>query len=210
MWTLVACLICLAVTTHGAIPHCDENCMKPRRPNDEKAFFAVGHHERSLTEQEMNSKLEVIAERRGEKLNWETSAANQTRTQPNILMILVDDLGFGDLSVGPFVGSPANQNAAPGIMGINSPKDKERKDINKATWPCNDQGGILTPHLEKMAKEGVIMSNFHAASPVCSPSRVAITTGVYPWRLGALNAFELGKEMSQRNGFLPQVGAYTQ
>jgi arylsulfatase A-like enzyme len=30
-------------------------------------------------------------------------------------------------------------------------------------------------------------------------------TGVSPWRLGALNAFELGQDLSQRNGFLPQV-----
>ena len=33
-------------------------------------------------------------------------------------------------------------------------------------------------------------------------------TGLYPWRLDALNAFELGQDMSQRNGFLPQVGTY--
>jgi hypothetical protein len=32
-----------------------------------------------------------------------------------------------------------------------------------------------------------------------------VMTGLYPWRLDALNAFELGRDMSQRNGFLPQV-----
>eukprot|EP01036_Dinobryon_divergens_P028151 gene28151-37050_t len=66
-------------------------------------------------------------------------------------------------------------------------------------------GGILTPQLERMAKNGAIMTNFHASAPVCSPSRASIMTGLYPWRLTAMNAFELGRDLTQRNGFLPQV-----
>ena len=89
-------------------------------------------------------------------------------------------------------------------------------------------GGILTPNLERMAQNGMKLTNFHVAAPVCSPSRVAILTGLYPWRLGALNAFELGQgtyqiashhslylpytlthspclDMRQRNNYLPQV-----
>ena len=69
---------------------------------------------------------------------------------------------------------------------------------------CNAHGGILTPNLEKMAAQGVTLTNFHTASPVCSPSRVSIMTGLYPWRLGALNAFELGRD-NQRNMYLPQI-----
>lgn len=103
---------------------------------------------------------------------------------PNILLIVADDLGYGDLSVPPFIHSTSS-------------------DYLK-NFPCVE-GGILTPNLEKMASRGTIMTNFHSASPVCSPSRVAIMTGLYPWRLGAMNAFELGRDLSQRNGFLPQV-----
>jgi arylsulfatase A len=47
-----------------------------------------------------------------------------------------------------------------------------------------------TPHLDRMAKEGRIFTDFHAATAVCSASRVALMTGCYPERvsiLGALN-----------------------
>jgi len=56
-----------------------------------------------------------------------------------------------------------------------------------------------------MAEMGMTMSNFHSAAPVCSPARAAIMTSLYSWRLGALNAFELGQDLSQRNGFLAQI-----
>ena len=48
-----------------------------------------------------------------------------------------------------------------------------------------------TPHLDEMAKEGRIFTDFHSATAVCSASRAALMTGCYPERvsiLGALNA----------------------
>jgi arylsulfatase A-like enzyme len=48
-----------------------------------------------------------------------------------------------------------------------------------------------TPHLDKMAAEGRIFTDFHSATAVCSASRAALMTGCYPERvsiLGALNA----------------------
>ncbi len=47
-----------------------------------------------------------------------------------------------------------------------------------------------TPRLDQMAKEGRIFTDFHAATAVCSASRVGLMTGCYPERvsiLGALN-----------------------
>src|SRR5215208_5333134 len=47
-----------------------------------------------------------------------------------------------------------------------------------------------TPHLDQMAKEGRIFTDFHSATAVCSASRAALLTGCYPERvsiLGALN-----------------------
>mgnify|MGYP005814116307 CR=1 FL=1 len=64
---------------------------------------------------------------------------------PNIIIMLTDDMGLGDLSS---FGSQA----------------------------------IDTPHLDQMAKEGAIFTNFYGSAPVCSPSRAGLLTGRYPVR----------------------------
>ncbi|MFO0790402.1 MAG: sulfatase [Pirellulales bacterium] len=49
-----------------------------------------------------------------------------------------------------------------------------------------------TPHLDQMAKEGRVFTDFHSATAVCSASRAGLLTGCYPERvsiLGALSAF---------------------
>ena len=40
-----------------------------------------------------------------------------------------------------------------------------------------------TPNLEKLARDGFILDNAYTL-PVCSPSRAAILTGVYPFKMG--------------------------
>ena len=49
---------------------------------------------------------------------------------------------------------------------------------------CFGSKDILTPHLDQMAKEGLKLTDFHAAQPVCSASRAALLTGCYPNRVG--------------------------
>ena len=44
--------------------------------------------------------------------------------------------------------------------------------------------GYATPHLDRMAREGVKFTNFHVAQAVCSASRTALLTGCYPNRIG--------------------------
>ena len=43
---------------------------------------------------------------------------------------------------------------------------------------------VRTPSLARLASEGVTMTNFYAAAPVCGPARAALYTGQYPGRIG--------------------------
>ena len=61
-------------------------------------------------------------------------------SRPNIIFIMADDLGYGDL----------------GSYG---------------------QRVIHTPHLDRMAAEGIRFTDFYAGSPVCAPSRSVLMTG---------------------------------
>jgi arylsulfatase A-like enzyme len=66
---------------------------------------------------------------------------------PNVLLILADDLGYGD------------------VHAYNPTRGK-----------------IPTPHLDKLAAEGMRFTDAHSSSGVCSPSRYALLTGRYHWR----------------------------
>ncbi len=48
---------------------------------------------------------------------------------------------------------------------------------------------ILTPNLDRLAKEGVRLSNFYVAWPACTPSRGALLTGRYPQRNGTYDMY---------------------
>ena len=45
-----------------------------------------------------------------------------------------------------------------------------------------DRGKIPTPHIDRLAKEGMRFTDAHSSSGVCSPSRYALLTGRYHWR----------------------------
>ena len=47
---------------------------------------------------------------------------------------------------------------------------------------------IRTPHVDRLAREGVRFTDFYAAQAVCSASRAALLTGTYPNRIGILGA----------------------
>ena len=74
-------------------------------------------------------------------------------TQPNILLILADDLGYGDLSC------------------------------------YNPESKIPTPHLDKMARQGMHFTDAHSPSTVCTPTRYSLLTGRMAFRTGMKSVF---------------------
>jgi arylsulfatase A-like enzyme len=73
-----------------------------------------------------------------------------TESQPNIIFILTDDLGYGDL----------------GVLYQND-RDREGKFAHK------------TPNLDKMAGEGTLLTRHYVPAPVCAPSRASLMLGVH-------------------------------
>jgi arylsulfatase A-like enzyme len=65
-------------------------------------------------------------------------------------------------------------------------------DQGYADVGCFGAQGFETPHLDRLAEEGMRFTNFHASQAVCSASRASLLTGCYPNRIGirgALNPY---------------------
>lgn len=57
-------------------------------------------------------------------------------------------------------------------------------DMGYADLGCYGNTEVQTPNIDKLANEGILFTQFYVNSPICSPSRTAITTGQYPSRWG--------------------------
>ena len=55
-------------------------------------------------------------------------------------------------------------------------------DLGYGDLSCYGATKIKTPHLDKLAKNGIRFTNGHSTSATCTPSRYALMTGEYPWR----------------------------
>jgi len=73
-------------------------------------------------------------------------------------------------------------NAEPPNVIIIFVDDQGYRDLG-----CYGSPNIKTPHIDRMAKEGVRFTDFYVAAPICSPSRAALMTGCYPSRVGLGN-----------------------
>ena len=57
-------------------------------------------------------------------------------------------------------------------------------DLGYGDLGCYGAADIRTPHLDRMAKEGMLLTDFSMVAPLCTPSRAAFMTGRYPGRMG--------------------------
>src|SRR3546814_19769899 len=46
---------------------------------------------------------------------------------------------------------------------------------------------VQTPNLDRLAREGVLMTQFYVAAPICSASRAGLLTGRFPAEVGFIN-----------------------
>ena len=57
-------------------------------------------------------------------------------------------------------------------------------DLGYSDIGCYGSQKVTTPHIDRLAAEGIRFTDFHAAASICSPSRAAFLTGAYPQRAG--------------------------
>jgi arylsulfatase A-like enzyme len=94
------------------------------------------------------------------------------------------------------VGGPDFSPQRPNILFIIA-DDLERYMFN--ALPEGD-GGNLTPHLDRLTREGVLMAGQHVASAVCTPSRYNVLTGRY-----ASRALQVGDEKQATVAFTTHI-----
>lgn len=73
-------------------------------------------------------------------------------------------------------------------------------DLGYADLGCTGATDIKTPHLDRLAREGVRFTDFYANAPVCTPTRCAFMTGRYQQRAGLEWAMGFAAEQFRRNG----------
>ncbi len=80
-------------------------------------------------------------------------------------------------------------------------------DLGWAELGCYGNRFNETPHLDRLAKEGLRFTQAYAAAPVCSPYRAAFLTGQYPARVGILDYLRPDSEngLSKKHVTLPEM-----
>ena len=82
-----------------------------------------------------------------------------------------------------FARSTVQADKRPNVLFIIT-DDQERSEFNFLPEGCDEQGKPrnLTPNIDRLAAEGVVVLNQYVSSPVCTPSRYSVLTGTYASR----------------------------
>lgn len=72
-------------------------------------------------------------------------------------------------------------------------------DMGWGDFSCFGNTAVTTENIDQLASEGIRFDQFYVNSPICSPSRVAISTGQYParWRI---TSYLARRELNNRRG----------
>ncbi|MGJ0119506.1 sulfatase family protein [Williamsia sp. MIQD14] len=70
---------------------------------------------------------------------------------------------------------------------------------------CYGAAGVVSPHLDALAAAGVLLTDAHAAAPLCSPARGALFTGRYPHSTGLIGLAHHGFEYHDDVRTLPAI-----
>ena len=109
------------------------------------------------------------------------AAPAEKAPRPNIIFVLTDDLGIGDLGV-----YHQNERAKQGLPAI------------------------ATPNLDKFAQEGVRFDRHYTPAPVCAPARASLLTGVHQGHCDLRdNQFDKALENNLTLGSLLRAAGYT-
>ncbi len=110
-----------------------------------------------------------------------TALPDEPLSHPNIVYVICDDLGYGDVNC-------------------------------LAPQTCR----IPTPHADRLARRGMIFTDAHSGSSVCTPTRYGLLTGRYSWRTALQKGVVTGyapclidQHRSTVAGFLQQLGYHT-
>ena len=85
-------------------------------------------------------------------------------------------------TIGPATGASAEADRPPNIVIVFT-DDQGYADVG-----CYGAEGFDTPHLDRLAEEGMRLTDFYVVQAVCSASRAGLLTGCYPNRIGILGA----------------------
>jgi len=96
-----------------------------------------------------------------------TNPPTEFGERPNLIMILTDEHNIRTL--GCYRDYFRSQN----------------QDDQATVWGRNLE--VETPNIDRLAREGALMTNFYTVAPLCTPSRASFLSGLYPAATGGSN-----------------------
>jgi uncharacterized sulfatase len=112
-----------------------------------------------------------------------TGAALGARSRPNIIVVLLDDLGYGQF--GPNRDMFDIEQINPFVL------DRDKQEVRPEA--ALEAAKNAAPNLTRLATEGTRFTDAYVACPLCAPSRSALMTSRYPQRFGGYVNLDIEK-----------------